>query len=118
MTTGLARVPALYFSLITKKDSMNDTDSHLSKCSYCHEIHDNRVVCPEYASEQKKAASSTDYLKGVDLCPKAADGVHQYFETKKLYGGTVFRDEHGNTSATNQGVLIVCALCSNRKELW
>jgi hypothetical protein len=48
-----------------------------------------------------------------DLCPKAVDGVHKYFEIRKL-----FEDREGKAHSIPIGVLVKCALCKQSQELW
>jgi hypothetical protein len=92
---------------------MNDTNSDFGRCNYCHEVHESSVDCWEKTQEQEAEAE-------LDLCPKAADGVHQYFEIKKLaYKQPDIDMEAGGVikGRVAQGILIKCALCDHSKEL-
>jgi hypothetical protein len=53
------------------------------------------------------------------VCPKAADGVHQYFELRKLHNEP-HQDKNVDTEwwFERYGILVKCTLCDRSRELW
>jgi hypothetical protein len=82
------------------------------ECEFCFKVHDVDVECWEksvFLEEQAK----------LDVCPKAVDGVHQYFEIKKLLNaGYEKKGRDDYTRFEKAGLLVKCALCKQSQELW